>query len=346
MSREASSHESAGADELAEAAASTAGIALPATARSGGAGAPVDSPRERTLGGVFAFSAYLLWGFLPLYFLLLAPTKPFELVAWRIVLSLAFCALLLTVTRTWGRLFAILRVRRLRWLTALAGVLIYINWQVFILGALSGHVIETSLGYFINPIVTVMLGVLVLHERLRPTQWVAIGIAVAAVVVIIVGYGSFPWIALTLAASFGLYGLVKKKVGPSVDAVSGLTLETMWLTPIAGVVLVVVAVTQGLTMGANGWEHAVLLSLAGVITAVPLLLFAAGARRAPLTLIGILQFAAPILQFLIGWLLLQEEMPVGRWVGFALVWVALTVLTVDSVLHARGVRAAASVSGS
>ncbi|MFD4959510.1 EamA family transporter RarD [Microbacterium sp. NPDC058389] len=295
-----------------------------------------DEPgRERTLGTAYGLIAYLLWGFLPLYFLLLKPTGPFELVAWRIVLSLVFCALLLTVTRTWGRLAAIMRQRRLLWLTALAGVLIYINWQVFILGALSGHVIETSLGYFINPIVTVMLGVLVLHERLRTTQWVAIGIAVAAVVVIIVGYGAFPWIALTLAASFGVYGLVKKQVGPSVDAVSGLTLETLWLTPIAAIVLVVVASTQGLTMGANGWEHTVLLSLTGVITAVPLLLFAAGARRVSLTTIGLLQFAAPILQFLIGWLVLEEPMPLERWIGFALVWIALIVLTVDSILHAR-----------
>lgn len=323
-----------GVDDLAAAAASTAGIALPA--------AGIESARERSLGGVYAFSAYLLWGFLPLYFLLLAPTKPFELVAWRIVLSLIFCALLLTVTRSWGRLAAIMRQRRLLWLTALAGVLIYINWQVFILGALSGHVIETSLGYFINPIVTVMLGVLVLHERLRPTQWVAIGIAVAAVVVIIVGYRAFPWIALTLAASFGFYGLVKKQVGPSVDAVSGLTLETLWLMPVAAVVLIVVGVTEGLTMGASGWEHALLLSLAGVITAVPLLLFAAGARRAPLTLIGILQFVAPILQFLIGWLVLLEPMPLERWIGFGLVWVALIVLTIDSLLHARRTRAAAA----
>ena len=329
----------AGVDDLGDAAASTAGIALPA--------ASADLSRQRSLGGFYAFAAYLLWGFLPLYFLLLAPTKPFELVAWRILLSLAFCALLLTVTRSWGRLAAIMRQRRLLWLTALAGVLIYINWQVFILGALSGHVIETSLGYFINPIVTVMLGVLVLHERLRPTQWIAIGIAVAAVVVIIVGYGAVPWIALTLAASFGLYGLVKKHIGPSVDAVSGLTLETLWLTPVAAVVLAVVGVTQGLTMGASGWQHAVLLSLAGVITAVPLLLFAAGARRAPLTLIGILQFVAPILQFLIGWLVLKEPMPLERWIGFGLVWVALTVLTVDSLLHARRARRAeASVSPS
>nr|WP_318152875.1 EamA family transporter RarD [Microbacterium helvum] len=334
MSPEPSSRSSdAGVEDLAESAASTAGIALPPTA-------VVEPGRERTLGTIYGLTAYLLWGFLPLYFLLLAPTGPFELVAWRIVLSLVFCALLLTVTRTWGRLAAIMRQRRLLWLTALAGVLIYVNWQVFILGALSGHVIETSLGYFINPIVTVMLGVLVLHERLRATQWVAIGIAVAAVVVIIVGYGAFPWIALTLAASFGLYGLVKKQVGPSVDAVSGLTLETMWLTPIAAIVLVVVASTQGLTMGAYGWQHTVLLSLTGVITAVPLLLFAAGARRVSLTTIGLLQFAAPILQFLIGWLVLGEPMPLERWVGFGLVWVALIVLTVDSVLHARRVRAA------
>ena len=303
---------------------------------------PAVEARERTLGGVYAFSAYLLWGFLPLYFLLLIPTGPWELVAWRIVLSLGFCALLLTVTRTWPRLAAIFRKPRVIGLTVIAGLLIYVNWQVFIYGALSDQVIETSLGYFINPIATVLLAVLVLHERLRATQWVAIGIAAVAVLVIVIGYGAFPWIALTLAASFGVYGLVKKKVGPAVDAVSGLTLETLWLTPIAAVVLIVVGVTEGLTMGTSGWEHALLLSLAGVVTAVPLLLFAAGARRAPLTLIGILQFVAPILQFLIGWLFLQEPMPLERWIGFGLVWVALIVLTVDSLLHARRARAAAA----
>lgn len=297
--------------------------------------------RERTLGGVYTFSAYLLWGFLPLYFLLLAPTGPWELVAWRILLSLVFCALLLTVTRTWPRLAAIFRQPRVLGLTVIAGLLIYVNWQVFIYGALTGHVIETSLGYFINPIATVLLAVLVLRERLRTTQWVAIGIAAAAVLVIIIGYGAFPWIALTLAASFGTYGLVKKKVGPSVDAVSGLTLETLWLSPIAVVVLVVVGATEGLTMGANGWQHAVLLSLTGVVTAIPLLLFAAGARRVSLTTIGLLQFVAPVLQFVIGWLLLGEPMPLERWIGFGLVWVALIILTADSVLHARRTRAAA-----
>ena len=294
-----------------------------------------DVARERAIGGVYAFTAYFMWGFLPLYFLLLAPTGPSELVAWRIVLSLGFCVILLTVIRGWGRLSAIMRQPRLLLLTGLAGVLIYVNWQVFIVAALSGHIIETSLGYFMNPIATVLLAVLVLRERLRMTQWIAIGIAAVAVIVIIVGYGAFPWIALSLAASFSLYGLVKKKIGPSVDAVSGLTLETLWLLPVAGVVLVVVGATSGITMGTSGGWHALLLSLAGVITATPLLFFAAGARRVSLTVIGLLEFVAPILQFIIGAWLLGEEMTLERWIGFVLVWVALAVLTVDSLLHAR-----------
>lgn len=304
---------------------------------------PVESPRERALGGVYAFTAYFLWGFLPLYFLLLAPTGPFELVAWRILLSLAFCALLLTVLRGWGRLGAIVRQPRLLLWTGVAGALIYVNWQVYILATLDGHVIEASLGYFMNPIVTVVLGVVVLRERLRVTQWVAIGIAVIAVVVIVVGYGAFPWIALTLAFSFGIYGLVKKRLGPSVDAVSGLTLESAWLVPVAAVILVVVGSTSGLTMGAAGPWHAVLLSLAGVVTAVPLLLFAAGARRVPLTVIGLLQFVAPILQFVIGAWLLGEPMPLERWIGFGLVWIALIVLTVDSLVYARRGRGVSDV---
>jgi len=294
-----------------------------------------DAARERRLGGIYAFTAYFIWGFLPLYFLLLAPTGPWEIVAWRIVLSLAFCALLLTITRTWGKLITILRNRRLVVWTIAAGALIYVNWQIFLIAALTGHVVETSLGYFINPIVTVLLGVLVLHERLRIAQWIALGIATAAVLVIILGYHSFPWIALSLAFSFGLYGLVKKQIGPSVDAVSGLTLESLWLMPIAVIQLVVVGMTTGLTIGSVSPIHTVLLLLAGVATATPLLFFAAGARRAPLTLIGILQFVAPILQFVFGVWLLHEPMPPERWMGFALVWVALTLLTVDSLVAAR-----------
>lgn len=298
---------------------------------------PDDSARERA-GGVFAFAAYFLWGFMPLYFLTLAPTGPWEVVSWRILFSLAFCAILLTVTRTWPKLIAILRDRRLVFWTIIAGLLIYVNWQVFLISTLTGHVIEGSLGYFINPIVTVLLGVLVLEERLRRAQWVAIGISALAVIVIVVGYGAFPWIALTLAASFGTYGLVKKQIGPQVDAVSGLTLESLWLAPIAGIQLAVVGATTGLTFGTLGAGHTTLLALAGVITAVPLLLFAAAARRAPLSVIGLLQFVAPILQFITGAWILQEPMPLERWIGFALVWVALIVLTIDSLRAARRAR--------
>lgn len=305
---------------------------------------PDETRAQEHLGGIYAFGAYFLWGFMPLYFILLAPIGPWEIVVWRILFSLVFCAILLTVTRTWPKLVAILRDRRLVFWTVIAGLLIYVNWQVFLIGILTGHVIEGSLGYFINPIVTVLLGVLVLGERLRPAQWTAIAIAVIAVVVIIVAYGSFPWIALTLAASFGLYGLVKKQIGPRVDAISGLTLESLWLTPIALVQLVVVANTTGLVFGTQGAGHTVLVTLAGVITAVPLLLFAAGARRAPLVVIGLLQFVAPIMQFLTGWWMLGEPMPLERWIGFGLVWVALIVLMVDSIASARGARQASTIA--
>ena len=302
-----------------------------------------DPARERLLGGVYAFCAYFLWGFLPLYFLALDPTTAWEVVAWRIVFSFLFCLVLLAVLRSWRRFADIIRQRRLLLLTALAGLLIYVNWQVFLIATLTGHVLETSLGYFINPIVTVLLGVLVLRERLRVTQWIAIAVAAVAVLVIMLGYGTFPWISLSLAASFGIYGLVKKQIGPSVDAVSGLTLESFWLLPIAIVQLIVVGMTSGITLGTAGPWHAALLSLAGVFTAIPLLFFAAGARRAPLVVIGLLQFVAPILQFIIGAWLLGEPMPLERWIGFGLVWLALTVLTVDSVVYAQRARGVSDV---
>lgn len=303
--------------------------------------APPASAGGSTRGALFALGAYLLWGVLPIYFLQLKPTGPFEVVAWRIILAFAFCLLLLTVLRVWRPFLAIVRQPRLMALTAVAGVLIYVNWQTYLIGALTGHVIETSLGYFINPIVTVLLGVVVLRERLRVLPWVAIGIAVAAVVVIVVGYGAFPWIALTLAFSFGFYGLVKKQIGPAVDAVSGLTLESFWLLPVAVVQLIVVANVTGITLGNEGVLHTVLLLAAGAVTAVPLLLFASGARRVPLTVIGLLQFVAPVIQFVIGAWVLHEPMTPERWVGFALVWVALVLLSVDSLVasrrHRRGV---------
>lgn len=290
---------------------------------------------QQGLGVAYSVGAYLIWGFLPLYFLLLEPTGPWEVVAARVVFSFVFCLLLLTVARGWRRIMVIIRQPRLLGWTALAGVLIYINWQVFLIGTLSGHVVETALGYFINPITTVLLGVFVLRERIRRLQWVAIGVAVVAVIVIIVAYGSFPWIALSLTASFGTYGLIKKKIGPAVDAVSGLTLESFWLLPIAVVQLIIVAQTTGITFGTVSTWHTVLMLFAGVATAVPLLLFASGARRINLTVIGMIQFITPIMQFLTGVLLLHEPMPPERWIGFIIVWIAVGVFVVDLVRAGR-----------
>jgi len=288
-------------------------------------------------GLAFAIAAYALWGFLPIYFIALEPAGPIEIVGWRVLLSLVFCLLLLTVTRAWRPFMALVRDRRILFTMGLAGVLIFVNWSTYVYATLTGQVVEAALGYFINPIVTVFLGVLVLRERLNVTQWIAVGISIVAVIVLAIGYGQLPWIALVLAFSFGFYGLIKKRVGPKVDAVSGLTLETAWLAPLAVAQLVFVAMTSGLTMGTVSPWHSALLLMAGVVTAIPLLLFAAASRRLPLIFMGFIQYFAPFIQFLVGVFVLQEPMPPERWVGFALVWVALLVLTIDLV---RGTRAA------
>jgi chloramphenicol-sensitive protein RarD len=300
----------------------------------------VRSPAPSTQGAglAFAIAAYGLWGLLPIYFLSLEPTAPAEIVAWRIVLSLVFCFLLLTITRGWASLRGTMIDRRAMLLLGLAGALIVVNWLTYVVATLSGHVVEAALGYFLNPIVTVLLGVLVLRERLRPAQWAAIGISAIAALVLAVGYGSVPFVALTLAFSFGFYGLVKKKVGPNVDAIVGLTVETAWLTPFALAGLAILAATTGLTLGTAGTGHTLLLLSAGVITAVPLLFFAAAARRLPLTLIGLTQYLAPLLQFILGVTVLAEPMPLERWIGFALVWVALLVLSVDMFVAGRSPR--------
>ncbi len=286
-------------------------------------------------GLAFAVGAYGLWGLLPIFFVSLAPASPVEIVAWRVVLSLVFCGLLIIVMRTGREFVRVLRDRRAMLVLALAGGLILVNWLVFVFGTLTGHVVETALGYFINPIVTVLLGVFVLRERLRPAQWAAIGLSGVAVVVLTVDYGAVPWIALALAASFGAYGLVKKRIGVGVDAITGLTMETLALSPLAAVALVVLAATTGLTIGTVSPLHTVLLASAGVVTAVPLLFFAAAARRLPLTLLGIVQYLAPVLQFLFGVYIMHEQMTAARWVGFAIVWLALAVFTVDLVAAAR-----------
>lgn len=305
-----------------------------------------DSPALTQRSGIiFAFAAYGFWGFMPIYFLVLEPAGPFEIVVWRVLFSLVFCALIIVIMRKWSAVRSVFRDRRTVLLLGVAGVLVFINWQVYVIAVVTGHVNEAALGYFINPIVTVLLGVLVLHERLRVMQWVAVGMSAIAVLVLAINYGVFPWISLVLAFSFGLYGLVKKRVGPRVDALTGLAVETAWLAPLAIVQLLVVGATTGVVFGTAGVANTALLAAAGIITSVPLLLFAAAARRLPLVVIGFIQYLTPILQFLIGTFILLEAMPPERWVGFSLVWLALIFLSIDMMLHARSVRRASPLPG-
>ena len=290
-------------------------------------------------GVLLGLGAYLMWGLFPLYFRLLEAAGAVEIVLHRIVWSLLACAVLLTLVRGWAAVRAITRRQVL--LLAAAAAVLSINWGVFIWAVNSGQVVETSLGYFINPLVSVLLGVVLLGERLRAVQWVAVGIATTAVGVLTVDYGRPPWIAIALAASFGSYGLLKNRVGRTVGALPGLSVETAVLAPAAVAGLVWLAARGQSTFLAEGPGLALLLALSGVLTALPLLLFAGAARRVPLSTIGLLQYITPVMQLLIGVLVFGEAMPPLRLAGFALVWVALAVFTVDGLRSAGRSRATA-----
>jgi chloramphenicol-sensitive protein RarD len=297
---------------------------------------------ERRVGVAAGLAAYTLWGLFPLYFPLLEPAGGLEIVAHRVVWSLMFIGLLISLRRGWPQVRAAVADRRTLLVLGAAAVLIVINWLVFVYGVNSGHVVETSLGYFINPLVSVLLGVLVFRERLRRLQWVAVGTAAVAVVVLTVDYGRPPWIALALAGSFGLYGLMKKLV--RVEAAPGLFVETALVFLPALVVLVVLEVNGSGAFGHEGTGSALLLAFSGVATAVPLLLFAAAARRVPLSTVGLLQYVNPLMQLAIGVFVFGEPMPPARLVGFAIVWLALAVFTIDTLRAAHGNRRAAAVN--
>jgi chloramphenicol-sensitive protein RarD len=296
---------------------------------------------ERRLGTAAGLSAYLLWGCFPLYFPLLEPAGGVEIVAHRVVWSLLFVALLLTALRRWALVRAAVTDPRTMLVLTGASVLIAANWLVFVYGVNSGHVVETSLGYFINPLVSVLLGVVVFAERLRPLQWVAVALAAVAVAVLTWDHGRPPWIALALAATFGGYGLLKKLV--RVEAAPGLFVETAVAFLPALAFLGVLHATGRGTAGEAGTGHLLLLLASGVATAVPLLLFAAAARRIPLSTVGLLQYVTPLMQLALGVFVFHEPMPPARLAGFAIVWAALAVFTVDSLRTARAVgrRAAA-----
>jgi chloramphenicol-sensitive protein RarD len=282
--------------------------------------------------GLFAaVAAYLLWGVIPLFWPLLEPAAPVEILAHRVAWSLVFLGGLLAVTSGFGWIRT-LGARRAR-LLAVAAALVTVNWGTFIYGVNSGHVVDVSLGYFINPLVTVALAVVVLHERLRRRQLVALAIAAAGVAVLAVDHGRPPWIALALAFSFGGYGLVKKRAG--VDGTQSLAVETAFLFLPAIAYLVWLEGSGRGTLTTEGPGHVALLAAGGVATAVPLILFGAAAIRIPLATVGQLQYIAPVMQFLIGVLVYGEPMPLSRLAGFALVWAALAVFVFDAVRTSR-----------
>lgn len=286
--------------------------------------------RERR-GTALGIGAYLIWGGFPLYFPLLEPTPAVEILAYRVLFSCLTMGVAVVALRRVEALRAVLHDRRRLTLLAGAAAVISVNWGVYIYGVTSARVVETSLGYFVNPLVTVLMGVVVLGERLRRGQWVALAVAALAVGVLTLDYGRPPWVALVLAFSFGTYGLLKKQAG--VDAVESLTLETLILVPLAVAYLAFTASTGSLSLVADGGGHAALLASSGLVTAIPLLMFGAAAVRVPMVTLGLLQYLAPILQFALGVLWFHEDMPAGRWAGFALVWVALVLFTAESLQH-------------
>jgi chloramphenicol-sensitive protein RarD len=288
---------------------------------------------ESRRGFLLGVAAYGIWGLFPLYWPLLEPAGAVEILAHRIVWSCVTMGLLVLILRRTPVVRSIAGDARTRRILVLAACLITVNWAVYIWGVNNGHVVETSLGYFVNPLVTVLMGVFILGERMRRWQWVALSIAALAVVVLTLDYGRPPWIALTLALTFGSYGLCKKQA--NAPAIESLTFETLVIAPVALTYLGVLVWHGESSYADQGVGHTLLLMSAGIVTAVPLVCFGGAAIRVPLVTLGLLQYLTPTLQFALGVLWFHEAMPAGRWAGFVLVWVALVIFTVESLRHRR-----------
>ncbi|WP_431919880.1 EamA family transporter RarD [Nonomuraea jabiensis] len=287
-------------------------------------------------GVLFGIAAYTMWGLFPLYWPLLKPSGAVEILAHRMVWSLVAVAAVLAVRRHWSWFRPLLKQPMKLGLLVLAAMVVTLNWGTYIYAVNSEHVVESALGYFINPLVNVLFGVVLLRERLRPMQWVAVGFGALAVLVLTLDYGRLPWIALTLAVSFGVYGLLKKRA--NVPATEGLAIETLVLIlPALGYIFFLHAGGQG-TFADRGLGHALLLVGGGIATAIPLIFFGAAAIRVPLSTMGLLQYIAPILQFACGVLIAKETMPSSRWIGFSIVWLALAIFTYDGFRAARAAK--------
>ncbi len=294
----------------------------------------MNEPLDRR-GLAFGISAYTVWGFFPIFMALLVPAGALEIVAWRALSSLVVCVIIIAVMHVWRRVWSLVTDRQVMWRLVIAAAVITVNWGVMVYAVLTDRVAQTALGYYINPLITVALSIVFLGERLRRLQMVAISVAFVAVAVLGVEMGGVPWISLSLAVSFAIYSFIKKGVGHKVDALSGLTIETAIIAPAAIVVLVLVTLAGDATLFTRGSPdlgavHDVLLLTTGTWTAGALLLFAAGARRLPLNVTGLLQYIAPTMQFALAVWYFKEPMPGARWAGFALVWVALVLITADS----------------
>ena len=288
----------------------------------------------QSTGLLLGVSAYLIWGSFPLIINLTKFANPFEVVVWRVVFGFLFAALLVTITRTWKEIWVLVRnPKSLRWL-GIAAVFIFINWEVYVVGVATHNTIETSLGYFMNPLITILFAVLLLKEKLRPVQWGALSVGLVAVIVLTFDYGRPPWFAFALAISFAIYSLAKNRVGGKIRALQSFTIESAIVLPIALGQLMIFSTTQTIMIFSGGFEFSVLVGF-GILTAVPLILFGAAASRIPLSMIGFIQYLTPILQFSTAYFILGEEMPPVRWVGFGLVWLSLVILTSDALLRKR-----------
>ncbi|MCL1838814.1 MAG: EamA family transporter RarD [Propionibacteriaceae bacterium] len=288
---------------------------------------------DRT-GLLYGFWAYLLWGIFPLYYLLVAAASAEEVVAHRIWWTLVFSLGTVFIFRKTGELTAVLRRRSHLLRLLLAGALISVNWSIYVWAVYSGFVIDAALGYFVNPLFMVILAAFVLKERPRALQVIALAVGSSAVVVIIVWYHQIPWVALILALSFGVYGVIKKQVS-EVSPFVGLSVETSWIGLVALGFLGWMQVNQTATLFTVSPLHTIALVLSGVMTALPLILFAAASSRISLTSLALLMYISPLLQFILGVTVFGEEMPLPRWIGFGLVWLALIILSVDLFRSSR-----------
>jgi chloramphenicol-sensitive protein RarD len=295
-------------------------------------------------GLLFGFGSYLIWGSFPLIITMLAFATPLEIVSWRIVFGFLVAALLTTITKSWPAIMGVLKDKNLMKWMALATVFIASNWIAYVIGVATHQTIQTALGYFINPLVTILLAVIFLGEKLGVAQWIASGFGLLAVIVLTFDYGQPPWIALTLAGSFGIYGLAKNKLGGRVTAVNSFAMEAGMLLPLAGVQFAIISATAGVSgaiggggiqFGQVGFWGTTGLIFFGLLTAVPLIMFGTAAQLLPLRYLGFIQYTTPVMQFLIALFVLGEPMPAARWIGFGLVWIGLAVLIFDALRRNR-----------